>query len=319
MFSSRYARLSTTPEDESLTSSSQRLLLEAMEDGVKTVTTGLSTDGYKKESDGVMRLESPIAVTCYRGRNGLTAVDLSYVISPAEFRSGITDSLHPLRVDAEYSMHNSAWKRVADDQVTKYYNPRSKRGRSAIEIFHALVPPDSYFVAWQAKLLGGKVLLSQKLEAHIDNYSGGELAMSDVELAYSIEPAKEGSDFNRGSLLIVPNPLRRYALDRPLFLYFEVYNLAKNEKGKTSFTLEYQLRCLEPKTSYLERVLGLGKKSSIGFRPMREGVEDWSPEHIALDVHELEPGRYELQVKVTDNVKLKTVSRSNTLQISEIE
>ena len=319
MFSSRYARLATSPQDESLTSTTQRLLLQGMEEGKKTVSSGLSTDGYKKGSDLVMRLESPIAVTCYRGGNGKTSVDLSYVISPSEVRWGITDTLRPLRVDAEYSMHNSAWKRAADDQKTKFYNPRSRRGKSAIEVFHVLVPPDSYFVAWQAKLLDGKVLISQKLQTHVDDFSGTALSMSDVELAYAIEPAKEGSDFNKGSLLVVPNPLRKYLMDKLVYVYFEAYNLARNSEGRSNYTIEYELNCLTPQTSFIERVLGLGKKSSITVRSPRQGTGEWSQENVALDVHQLEPGQYDLHVRLTDVVQHTTVSRSIRLELYEEE
>ena len=319
MFSQRYARMSTAPQDESLTSTAQRLILEGMEEGKKTVSSGLSTDGVKKSSDEVMRLESPIAVTCYRGKNGKTAVDLSYAIAPAEVRWGITDTLHPMRVDVEYSMHNSIWKRTADDQRTKFYNPRSRRGRSSIEVFHALVPPDSYFVAWQAKLLDGKVLISQKTQARMYDFSGSGLAMSDVEIAYTIEPAKEGSDFNKGPLLVVPNPLRRCPVNRLAYVYFEVYNLALNSEHRTDYAIEYELNCLTPQTSFLERMFGLGKKSSITVRSPRQGNDDWSGENVALDVQQLEPGQYDLRVRLTDNVRHTSVSRSIRLELFEGE
>jgi GWxTD domain-containing protein len=319
MFSQRYARMAMAPGDASQTSTTQRLLLEGMEEGKKTVSSGLLADGYKRGSDAVMRLESPIAVTSYRGKNGKTAVDLSYVISPSEVKWGIRDTLRPLRIDAEYSMHNSAWKRVADDQRTKFYNPRSGRGKSAIEVFHLLVPPDSYFVAWQAKLLDGNVLISQKLQARVDDFSGSALAMSDVELAYTIEPAKEGSDFNKGSLLVVPNPLRKYMIDKLVYVYFEAYNLVRNAEGRTNYTIEYELNCLTPQTSFLERVLGFGKKSSVTVRSPRQGTGEWSQENVALDVHQLEPGHYDLRVRLTDVLRQRTVSRSVQLELYEGE
>jgi GWxTD domain-containing protein len=319
MFSQRYARMALTEGNDERTSTAQRMLLEGMEEGKKTVSSGLLTDGYKKASDVVMRLESPIAVTSYRGKNGKTAVDLSYVISPSEVRWGIRDTLQPLRIDAEYSMHNSSWKRVADDQKTKFYNPRSRRGKSAIEIFHVLVPPDSYFVAWQAKLLGGNVLISQKLQAHVDDFSGSALAMSDIELAYTIEPAKEGSDFNKGSLLVVPNPLRKYLMDRLVFVYFEAYNLARDAEGRSNYTIEYELNCLAPQTSFIERVLGFGKKSSITVRSPRQGTGEWSQENVALDVHQLERGQYDLRVRLTDVLRHTTASRSVRLELYEEE
>jgi hypothetical protein len=134
-------------------------------------------------------------------------------------------------------------------------------------------------------------------------------------LAYAIEPAKPRGEFNKGSLSVVPNPLRRSPVDRPLHLYFEAYNLFKDRSGRTAYTVEYGLTSIQVERSFLAKIFGGGKKTSIVVPTERVGNADWSAEHLDLDVSELEPGKYELHVKVTDNLTKASVSRSLSVEL----
>jgi hypothetical protein len=149
------------------------------------------------------------------------------------------------------------------------------------------------------------------------DFSGASLNISDIELAYTIDPAKPGGRFNRGSLSVVPNPLGKCPLDHPLYLYFEVYNLAKDANGRTSYTIEYKLTSVQIKRPLLASIFGARKKTSISVPSERIGKEEWSPKHMALDVSELEAGKYNLQVTLKDHIAGKSVSRSVAVEIYE--
>ena len=66
------------------------------------------------------------------------------------------------------------------------------------------------------------------------------LAMSDILLARRIEPTAQPPR-SRSDLEIVPNPLRTYKREKPLFLYLEVYNLDRNAFGNTSYEIAYRI------------------------------------------------------------------------------
>jgi len=286
----------------------------ATDEGRQMVSMGISSDRYEYTKE-LKYYESPISFTCFRGAFGQTQVSLGYVISPAEIGSAFPDSVKQFTVAAEYSMYDSAWRKVATSQKQRQYTRAGVDGDVMIESFRAGVLPDSYLVAWQAKPIDGNQVFSHKQRVFVPDFSGSSLMMSDLELAFAIEPASGSTGFNMGSLSVVPNPLRRCPLNRPLYLYFEAYNLAKDGKGKTSYTIEYQLTSLELEKSFLARLLTANKKTSITVPSERSGNEDWSPEYVAIDVGELEPGKYQLQVKLTDNVARKSVLRSITATI----
>ena len=66
------------------------------------------------------------------------------------------------------------------------------------------------------------------------------LAMSDLLLATEIET---GSPFpeRRGHLNVVANPLRTYHRSEPAFIYLEVYNLKRDEYGRTEYEISYRI------------------------------------------------------------------------------
>jgi len=289
-------------------------LARATDDGKQMVSLGISSDRYSYTKE-LKYYESPISFTCFRGAYGQTLVNLGYVISPAEIGQAFPDSVQEFNVEAEYAVYDSAWKKIKASQKEHRYTRAGGNGDLMIERFQSAVRPDSYLVAWQAKPVDGNQVFSHKQRVFVADFSGSSLMMSDLELAYAIEPAGSASGFAMGSLSVVPNPARQCPLNRPLYLYFEVYNLAKDGKGKTAYTIEYQLTSLELEKSFLARLLSANKKTSITVPSERSGSDDWSPEYVAIDVSDVEPGKYQLQVKLTDNVARKSVLRSITADI----
>ena len=66
------------------------------------------------------------------------------------------------------------------------------------------------------------------------------LSMSDLLLATQIET---GSPFpeKRSHLNVVANPLRTYHRSEPAFIYLEVYNLKRDEYGRTEYEISYRI------------------------------------------------------------------------------
>ena len=244
-------------------------------------------------------------------------MDIGYVVAPAEIAKAFSDTMQSFDVEAQCSLYTTSWKRVASSRKDHTYGRAKGIGDISIELFSASVAPDSYFVAWQAKPVRANMVFNRDMHVLAPDFSGSSLNISDIELAYLIDPAKPGGRFNKGSLSVVPNPLGKCPLDHPLYLYFEVYNLAKDANGRTSYSNEYKLTSVQIKRPLLASIFGTRKKTSIAVPSERTGKEDWSPEHMALDVSELEAGRYNLQVTLKDHIAGKSVSRSVGVEIYE--
>ncbi len=187
----------------------------ATDEGKRTTSSGLVTDCFSFTRE-LKYFDSPVSLTCYRGTKGRTLVYIGYVIGPSEIAKGAPDSVRQFRVDVNSRMYNASWIRVAAAEHTKGYRRTTEPGVVNIELFHATVKPDSYVVAWQAKAAQTNIVFSQKLHVNIPDFSGSSLNMSDLELAYAIESARRASVFDKGTLAVIPNPIRKCRLDRPL-------------------------------------------------------------------------------------------------------
>ena len=91
------------------------------------------------------------------------------------------------------------------------------------------------------------------------------LSMSDLLLATQIET---GSPFpeKRSHLNVVANPLRTYHRSEPAFMYLEVYNLKRDEYGRTEYEISYRIGRLgneeiDPYLFIAERLPGNGTPS----------------------------------------------------------
>jgi len=291
-------------------------MIESTEEGKREIETGISTDRFSF-ADTIRYYQSPISVSCFRGSKGRTIMDIGYVVVPSEIAKAFPDTVRSFDVEAQYSLYTPLWKRVALSSRSHTYGRVGGMGDVTIEMFSASVMPDSYFVAWQAKPVGAKMVFNRDVHVLAPDFSGSSLNISDIELAYTILPAKPGEGFAKGPLSVIPNPLGKSPLDHPLYLYFEAYNLAKDANGNTSYTIEYKLASVEIKRPLLASIFGSRKKTSIAVPSERMGKENWTPEHMALDVSELEAGKYNMQVTLKDRVAGTSVSRSVAVEIYE--
>ncbi len=310
-YSHKYMRLAY-----STSTGTTQNMMESTEEGKREIETGISTDRFSF-ADTIRYYQSPISVACFRGSKGRTIMDIGYVVVPSEIAKAFPDTVRSFDVEAQYSLYTTLWKRVTLSRKSHVYGRVGGMGEVTIEMFSANVMPDSYFVAWQAKPVRANMVFNRDVHVFAPNFSGSSLNISDIELAYTIVPATFGEGFAKGSLSVIPNPLGKCPLDHPLYLYFEVYNLAKDANGSTSYTIEYKLASEQIKRPLLASIFGSRKKTSIAVPSERTGKENWSPEHMALDVSELEPGKYNVQVTLKDRVAGTSVSRSVAVEIYE--
>ncbi len=126
-----------------------------------------------------------------------------------------------------------------------------------------------------------------------------ELAISDILFAQSISPAESVSPFMRGALVVVPHPVRRYAVGSPMPVYFEIYNLGINRQGVSEYEVEYRV------TPHAERKEGLlarfrGSETVFTSRFKASGYSTTEPLHITVKTENLKPGLYDFMVRVKD-------------------
>jgi len=141
-----------------------------------------------------------------------------------------------------------------------------------------------------------------------------DLAISDMLFASKIAPVERQSPFNRGSLEVVPHPLRRYRQSDVVPVYFEVYNLELDDDGLSQYTVEYRI---VPHSVYKSAFWDIYDEESpivsSQFESSSYGTTD--AVHISMRTDNLWDGAFDLMVTVKDNFTQSSVYRKATFHI----
>ena len=96
--------------------------------------------------------------------------------------------------------------------------------------------------------------------------------------------------------MVLPNPMKQCPRDGHVALYFEVYNLARDEFGATRYRVTYQVKAL-PETE-IERQLQPEWTTAVANT--YEGSRAWEPGYLKLDMKGGAPGPWGVRVVVED-------------------
>ncbi|MDA0747197.1 MAG: GWxTD domain-containing protein [bacterium] len=174
------------------------------------------------------------------------------------------------------------------------------------ELAKVSVPPGRYRMAVQVlDTHSGKSQVYNK-QVMLLSYENGPLKISGIQMAAAIRPAT-GGKFVKGDVEVVPNPTRVYTRGQSVFIYYEVYNLKKDEFGATRYQVGYEVRSTQNTfvgariLSGLGQLLGVTRADevvAIEYEHVGQQADDQG--YLELDMSNTEPGEQLLKVKVTD-------------------
>ncbi|MBN1542637.1 hypothetical protein JW992_10870 [candidate division KSB1 bacterium] len=128
-----------------------------------------------------------------------------------------------------------------------------------------------------------------------------QVQISDILLASSIVESEKIGEFSREGLRILPQPDRFFDRNKPVYVYYELYNLPLDARGQVLYQLEYRVRSeRDPDRGLLRKIGDLfsGSRERIYNRVERSSRQSTIRDYLALDLGRLSPGSYELQVGV---------------------
>jgi hypothetical protein len=143
---------------------------------------------------------------------------------------------------------------------------------------------------------------------------GPDLSVSDILFARKITPTESASIFTRGALEVIPHPVRAYSRSFALPLYFEIYDLGLDERGVSSFTVEYRIiPHLKEKKLFWDR---FGETATIASSEFESsGYSDHEVQHILVRADNLNRGSFDILVTVTDTLTGAVAYRKGTFSI----
>ena len=257
------------------------------------------------------RLPVDYSIDCFRGGEGVDRVDVN-----AAFAAGGEDGGRKYVATAVF--FNSDGEEAQRNVNTTVVAPVEPAGapQNLMSQLRFTLPPDFYHVAITVEEFGTGRYASFLADKTCESFDG-RLTVSDLVFAARIGPAETESVFNRGSLFVLPHPVRRYPVGQPVPLYFEVYNLSPGRDGQASYTVAYRLRS---NTARPQGFLALFRDATpldveSRFTSTCPGRDDVV--HITLRTGNLWKGSYTLEVTITDEVSERQVGRAVDFEISE--
>lgn len=198
-----------------------------------------------------------------------------------------------------------------------------KKGTLVPDVVSLEVPPGDYRLTVQLvdQVSGKWGVYMQDLS--VPDYSDS-LAISDLELAWKISNVQGQAKFKKGDIWVIPMPSRSYRKRQNIPLYYEMYNLSRNQYGQTKYRISYSIQ------RYTHRGSGFfGALSATirGLIPAGEekvivsyehtGQGSVEPIYFELDGHNIKPGLNLLKVIVTDLNRETRSSKSVIFQMQE--
>ena len=183
------------------------------------------------------------------------------------------------------------------------------------------LPPGAYRLEVKAQdRLRGR-MGAYRQQVVVEPYGQAGLEISDLELAWKVAAEKADSPFNKGDLNVVPMPSRTYRKGQSVFVYYEIYNLAKDAFGQTNYNVSYTItsRDTPGRVSSISRLFrwrtGIREELAVTYEQQGEAPQE--VEYVELDLAEQVPGRYSLKVAIEDRNSRETAEKDVVFVIAK--
>lgn len=268
------------------------------------VAVGFRTDRHTWSKE-VKPLEFSSYTAFFKAPEGNTALEVYYSLPlPSDKELAKMPDTTAL-YEHGLTLHDLQWQEIQrrNGRVPKGKITGTPKEQHFVGQYRLFVKPDSYHVAFFVRQPATQKLEGWKQDFRLPNFSENELAMSSIVLASAIEPASGSESFVKNGLRLAPNPSRRCDRQKPVYVYFEVYHLAPDPEGKSSFVIEYTALLRKEEKSGAKKFFALfggSAKPATTLAVERQADTTTSVEYLALNLGETGKGEFRLSIKVTD-------------------
>lgn len=250
-------------------------------------------DPYKMK-----RYEPPYQMVQFRGEDGKSRVELYYGL-PIEELTSKEDrpGLRNVELNQGIFLFNAEWDTLKREIVKVKKLPFVRY--DAIKAGYVFsgdrmeMDPGRHYLAAEIQDVGNLSLGTFRDTLDVRSFVGDSLNVSDLLLARRVVE-RESRPMGRDRFLVLSNPLKQYQRDGRAVVYFEVYNLLRDEFGATHYELTFQVRELNEQGA-IEDV-----EWTTAVTYDQRGNRDWEPIYLALELERIMPGPKALRVLVRD-------------------
>lgn len=259
----------------------------------------------------------------FKGRDGKSVLEIYYGI-PCTVPNYLPEhNVTQVAVRRQLALLSSLSGKVYRKTAEVFYKqPGNRTGPEVVlpDVVRLEVPPGAYRLEVKARdrMTGRLGIYRQQVD--VESYHREGLRVSDLELAYRVsEAATDAGKFRKHGLNVVPMPSRTYGMGQNVFVYYEIYNLKKDEFGQTQYRVEYTMG---PKaggvlSTLAQTLRGRSNKREVAVGYEQLGFQDSEVAYTELELGEARSGKYRLTVEVTDLNSGKSFSKETTFVVQK--
>lgn len=182
------------------------------------------------------------------------------------------------------------------------------------------VPPGTYRFEVEVREVQSDRKGQYRQDVVVERYADTELQVSDLALSWQVTETDEDGPFVKNNLQVVPLPTRTYPTNHGIFVYYEVYNLQRDDFGQTKYQVEYTIRAEASLGNIISRlartITGKGQQE-IGVGYEQVGQNATEANYVELDLSQCRPGQHRVWVEITDLVSGEKVVKDAGFTVKE--
>ncbi len=259
----------------------------------------------------------------FKGPDGRSALEIYYGIPCASTNYLPEHNVTQVAVRRQLALLSPNSEKVYRKTGEMFYKKAGNRtGPDVVfpDVVRLEVPPGVYRLEVKARdRMTGRLGIYRQ-QVVVESYHREGLRVSDLELAFRVSEADtDPGKFGKNGLNVIPMPSRTFGTGQNVFVYYEIYNLKRDEFGQTQYRVEYTMG---PKAggvlSRLAQTLtGRSNKQGVAIGYEQLGVQESEVAYTELELGEARSGRHYLNVTVTDLNSGKSFAKETTFVVQK--
>jgi len=244
------------------------------------------------------------------------------------------DSLSTVDYECALHLYDRDWQEAAGVEDKRRYqlNPSPDEvGKGSLVIDRQAVdlPPGPYHLVVRVKDLNSDYVGLYRDSIEVTRYEPDKFNVSQILLATEVKKLQAGQKagkFTRGELDIMALPSRTFRRDQKVFVYCEIYYLNGDSLGRKNYNIDFSVNAERLDKSLISKIFSpfgrlLGQKEqdnsiTMTFAHVQEDPgKIMQQEYISMDISESPPGKYSLELHVTDTATGEAVGRDAVFYI----
>ncbi len=292
---------------------------------VQLMQTASELPEYFDVPPGVELLGFYYDLASFRSESGQTALEVYFGIPPEQVTLIRENDRVELAIERSLVLAESKGDsiyRTGEELVFRKTIAEATLGGLFVDLATINVPPGDYVLGVKlSDRTSGKWGMYRQ-EVTIPSFADS-LAISDIEMAWTVSDSPDAEKFKKGDLWVVPAPTRSYESTRDARLYYEVYNLKQDTFGQAKYQVTYTIRpdagrkagALGILVGGIRQMFAASAEPEFTVQYERSVNASSEPVFFELETESLKPGLKMVEVLVTDLNSLQRTTRRAMFQI----